>query len=239
MSNKFIETGIFSSRENDPYCVREIFFLIFSLFISLDYVNMERSIKFTGNPFYFISSYGIFFIIIYSAVISSIFARRIYNGQIGMLFISNFPRKFYLIFTVLFSSLSFSFLLLLPIIFLQGIIYNTFYIKILVLLFILMFSTSFLYISIGFVISAVLRSELLTLIVIIFPFTLAQIYVFQYFPKSSLMQFLLSGFGQVSRFTSETGFYIVGISVYLIISILLTLSLYKITIATGLKSGRS
>lgn len=239
MNNNLLETANFSSRENDPFYLREIFFLIYALFICLDYVDLEKTIIFTGNPFYVIASYGIFFIIIYSALISSYFARRIYRGQIGMLFISDFPRKFYTAFTVLFSSASIAFLFLIPITILQGIIYNTFHIDTLILLFLLMFSTAFLYISIGFLISIILRSEILSLIIIIFPFTLTQIYVFQYFPHSPLAQFLLAGFGQVSNFTSDTVVYLQGILVYLVISIIITLGLYRILISTGLKSGRS
>lgn len=238
MKHTYLSSSLYINKKSDPFFLREVLLVISGLFILLEYLGSSHYYAGSYNPFYSLLSLQVFFLIFYAASVSASIAKETSSGQLGFLFVSPIPRRYYLFLSALFPALSISILFLIPAGILQYIIYNGIYWSILLLLFLLLFVSAFLYISVGLLISIILKSQIFSTFTIIVGFILGQIYAFIYFPKNNLGQFLMAGYGQISSFTENLNVYSYGALIYLVMSLIILFALYPLLIRIGIKSGR-
>lgn len=238
-SRNYLKVAIYTSKEFDPFFIREILFLIASLYMVLSYLEDPFLNAGNFNPMYVESSIMDFFVIIFSSISSGIFAKKIQNGQLGMIFLSSIPRRGYIVLSLVNSSLWFCLLLITPILLTQYFIYNRILPELCLLFLFMMLSSSVLYTSFGMLFGTITRSQSITTFSVLSIFLVLQLYGFELFPKNALGEYLLMGFGQISNFNNNIQTYLIGGSIYFILAIAFTLPIYRLSIKIGLKSGRS
>lgn len=225
--------------ETDPYFVREILTLFICYLMISSFFDPFNSNLSREGIFLLSSSSGLFFMpLIYSVVVAGLFARSLEHGSFGFLLTLPVRRNTIIIHYILVAVIAEVSVFSIPVLFTDYLTYSTISLEPLIFIVLSLFTFSFLYISTGYLVAAISRNSLLTMIVVFGIFLSMDIYSTSLFPKSSNGQFLFSG---VSFFSHQLniplGLYY-SIAVVTILGILFTFLAHITLRFKGVRSGR-
>lgn len=178
------------------------------------------------------------FPLVYSVVIAGLFARSLERGSFGFLLTMPINRSTVIPYYILVSVITEVGVFSIPIVFADYLAFSTLTLDPLAFVIISVFVFSFLYISTGYLLAALSRSSILSMMMTLGIFLILNIYSTTIFPRSVTGQFLLSGISSLSIHSSipaGLGYILVFVT---ILGALFTILAHFTLRIKGVKSGR-
>ncbi len=230
--------------ETDPYYLRELlvgifFFLVIDSYVSNIYYYDEPVLDvFLQNT----ALDSFFILIIYSSMLSALFARGIENGSTGFLFTTPIKRKTHILLSIFVQAIAGSAIFLIPIGFVYWLTFYALNFYVLSIVYVAMLSLILIYLSFGYLISSITKSSIVTFVLTAFFFLEMQLESTKIFKHNLTGLFILSGLSEMisnSPFGSGGVTYIFDALLFAIImGVIVSFISYYLLMKGNLRSGR-